>query len=405
MTRSNVELNPIRELEDNATPVAALLGVESRAILEALVSQVGGTLIDSKVVQVRYSPGAVCVVQYRVNVDWGRDQTSETFVASHGLETDGDVVQIEFDGLPISIWRYPQDPFLPGLVAASDPKRVANLLADLGAQKQQIRLRRRAYRPGRRAVIEAVAPKNRLFIKVVQPADVADLHARHRELAKILPVPNSHGWSEDQGLIALEAMGGRTFRKSLESGARRFPEPQLIVEMLDRFPSTGKRKRGPIENAAGHARLLKALVPDMSSEIDDIRESLSGATDVEPVGVHGDFHSAQLLVDGNRIVGLVDVDNAGLGQRADDYAGLIGQLSTSALVSARRKTINDYAEAALTTFERETDPVDLRLRIAAVVLGLSTGPFRVQRPTWPAQTRRRIGLARQWVDSAVHLRG
>jgi len=48
-----------------------------------------------------------------------------------------------------------------------------------------------------------------------------------------------------------------------------------------------------------------------------------------------------------------------------------------------------------------TDPVSLRLRTAAVVLGLATGPFRVQEANWPAVTERRIALSEEWVLSAA----
>jgi hypothetical protein len=46
------------------------------------------------------------------------------------------------------------------------------------------------------------------------------------------------------------------------------------------------------------------------------------------------------------------------------------------------------------------DPIDLRRRVAAVVLGLATGPFRVQRDNWPSATLQRIEMAERWLTSA-----
>ena len=46
------------------------------------------------------------------------------------------------------------------------------------------------------------------------------------------------------------------------------------------------------------------------------------------------------------------------------------------------------------------DPIDLRRRVAAVIIGLATGPFRVQVETWPTEVRRRLDLAERWVESA-----
>src|SRR5919106_738263 len=69
----------------------------------------------------------------------------------------------------VAVWRFPHDPALPGLAAACDEAAVANLLDETGLGGGPVRLRTRAYRPRRRAVIEAVGSRGRLFIKVVRP--------------------------------------------------------------------------------------------------------------------------------------------------------------------------------------------------------------------------------------------
>jgi hypothetical protein len=55
----------------------------------------------------------------------------------------------------IAVWRFPHDPYLPGLATAFDPAAVARLLRGYRLGDQQVRLTVRAYRPRRRAVIEA----------------------------------------------------------------------------------------------------------------------------------------------------------------------------------------------------------------------------------------------------------
>jgi hypothetical protein len=37
------------------------------------------------------------------------------------------------------------------------------------------------------------------------------------------------------------------------------------------------------------------------------------------------------------------------------------------------------------------------------VLGLATGPFRVQSADWPQETADRISIAEQWVQSALEV--
>jgi hypothetical protein len=51
-------------------------------------------------------------------------------------------------------------------------------------------------------------------------------------------------------------------------------------------------------------------------------------------------------------------------------------------------------------FDRAVDPALLRYGVAAVALGLATGPFRVLEPGWRATTARRVRLAEHWLASA-----
>jgi hypothetical protein len=64
------------------------------------------------------------------------------------------------------------------------------------------------------------------------------------------------------------------------------------------------------------------------------------------------------------------------------------------------RRVEDYAGGLLRIWDRMVDPTDLRRRVAAVVLGLATGPFRVQRDNWPSGTMQRIEMAERWVRSA-----
>ena len=392
-------------LSDPRVPIDLLLGHGSKAILDAVLTEVGAGTSEVKPVQVRYVPERSVIVQYQADVEWADHTSRETLVIASGVDVPDTTPQLEVDDNLVSVWRYPRDPFLPGLEAAVDPSRVRKLLADLGSPQPGTKLRRRAYRPGRRAVIEAVSPSARIFIKVVRPDRIAKIQSKHVTLAEHIPVPHSYGWSAELGLITLQAMAGKTLRSVLESGSRRLPEPEQILGLLDALPMPGDDDvvDGPVAAASGHARLLKAIAPDLAGDIDDILGAVGAANNDAPVPVHGDFHSSQILVRGAEIVGLVDVDSAGAGMRADDLAGLLGHLATLALTSSKRKSMSGYGARLIEEFDKHTDPRSLRLRTAGVILGLATGPFRVQENVWPAATKRRIELAMQWVNSAETL--
>ena len=52
-------------------------------------------------------------------------------------------------------------------------------------------------------------------------------------------------------------------------------------------------------------------------------------------------------------------------------------------------------------FDRLIDPSELRLRVAAAVLGFATGPFRVQHKNWRLETERRVSLAERWIAGEI----
>ena len=158
--------------------------------------------------------------------------------------------------------------------------------------------------------------------------------------------------------------------------------------------------RSPIERVARLGGLLSHLLPESSARISELVDEI-GADPVEPtVATHGDFYEAQLLVDDGAVVGVLDVDTFGWGRPADDPATMLGHLDVRRAAAGDPNPIEAYAGTLLRTWDRRVDAIDLRRRVAAVVLGLATGPFRVQRADWPVSTLRRIEMAGRWVESA-----
>lgn len=397
--------DPVRAVSDPELPAAEiLLGPGADPFLNSVLDTTGSRLRSYKVSQVHYVPSKSVTVQYRaevVSAD-GRPE-STTFVATSGLKVPDGVPVFAADGLEVAFWQFPNDPFLPGLASAADPARVSNLLERLGAPKESVKLSTRAYRAGRRAVIEASGETQRIFLKVVRPGNAAALQHAHASLAEHLPVPHTFGWSQDLGVVALQAMAGRTLRAALTARSSRVPKAADLVALLELLPQPGdtaKTVAGPHQRAAEHARLLKAVTPELGTRVRAIVERLSVVAEEPQVAVHGDFHSSQVLVNRNEVVGLVDVDTAGAGERANDLATIVGHLGTLALDSPARRDIENYGASLMRDFDLRTDPVGLRLRVSGVVLGLATGPFRVQLRQWPKVTERRVALAESWITSA-----
>ena len=145
-----------RPADPDLPELSLLLGPEAEDLLRGLLAELGARLVSSRIMQVRYVPGRSVTVQYRVEAEQhDGSKTREIFVASAGIEVPDHVPVLTADGIEIAVWRFPYDPFLPGLAPATDPDQIRGVLEQLGVKTDQVRLSTRAYRPGRRAVCRA----------------------------------------------------------------------------------------------------------------------------------------------------------------------------------------------------------------------------------------------------------
>ena len=109
---------------------------------------------------------------------------------------------------------------------------------------------------------------------------------------------------------------------------------------------------------------------------------------------HGDFHEGQLFVSHGAISGVLDIDTVGPGRRVDDLACLLGHLSSIQRMNTDQAArVNRLVGGWLPVFDRRVDPAELRLRAAAVIISLATGPYRGQEPDWQRETLTMINTA------------
>jgi len=391
--------------------LALLTGPDAGDVLRAALAGAGGELLSWRAGQVDHQPGRSSTVSYRAQVRWDDGRTTDERLAACTGSAPAGTLLLESGADRVAVWRFPHDPSLPALPAALDEAAVAGLLRALGLSSGLVRLRVRAYRPRRRAVVEAVGEGGgRLFLKVVRPSRVRALHERHRLLtAHGVPAPQSLGWTPD-GLLVLGALPGRTLRDALRAGSTPLPDGAAVLDLLDRLPSEladGPGRQSWLDRAPHYAAVVGASLPPVA---DRARELAAGITEVAGTGplaaVHGDLYESQLLIGGGGIAGVLDVDTAGPGERLDDLACLLGHLSVlSQLNPQRAGAIDLLGSRYAAAFEQVVDPVDLRYRAAAVVLSLATGPHRVQEDGWQEATVRRLDLVEQWIDRARALTG
>ena len=407
---------------DDALPsMSVLLGPGAGEVLAAAVADKGGRIESTRPRFVNYLPGRRIAVRYSARIAWPGGHTSDTTLVAterpNGPPSGS--IPVEVAGTTVGVWRWPNDPRLPGLRSAIDRTYVRGLLEEMGVAAGELKLNYRAYWPGRRAVIQAVIPSRKLsfdpaagrigraaaekllFIKVVRPREVEDLHRLHERLAATLPTPRAVGWSKQDGLLVLEALPGQTISGCL-SGDAPAPEPAELLELLRRlgeYDVDGEPRRTTAGKIANHVRLLSSVLPDQAERLERFAELYGEQRDQPLTTVHGDFHEEQVLVQGGRVSGLLDVDDVGPGQLVDDLALMVGRVRTRAHFAKRgRERAAEYEQRLLETFGTAVDPDELRHRAAGALLGRATAPFRSQMRGWRAEARERIQMAESWLE-------
>lgn len=387
-------------------PDLGLLLTHGQALIEAALDD--STTLESEIrpVQVRFVPSRAVVVQYSASVSIrGDERQVETFVASTGQSVPDQTAIVSYHGTDIAIWASVADPFLPGMRSVSRPRPAGRLLEQLGIDASELTLRRRAYRPGRRAVVEIRTPTDSVFAKIVRPSRVADLQRLHTSLARHAPIPASMGWSETSGIAMLQALKGSSLRDALATDTGSLPSSANLVDLLETMTHADAPTRSRpslVERARGHADFIAAITPDLALRAHRLAQAIDNAATPEATStIHGDFHASQIVVNSDTVTGLVDIDTVGPGEHTDDLANLLAHLE--ALASATPQLANRtrrYGAEITQGFDAITDPRQLRLRVAAALLGYATGPFRVQEHQWRASTDARLRSAEQWLAAA-----
>ncbi len=204
-----------------------------------------------------------------------------------------------------------------------------------------------------------------------------------------------------------------TLRDRLKSGHGAWPSPEAIDALLRLLAETGPDgwpgRASRTGDALAHAELLGTVAPGAVTALTALRRQLAASLDdvvarSGPV-VHGDLHEGQLLVDGSgAITGLIDIDDLGPGDPVDDPATLLGHLeyrsitATDPRLSAR---VHDHVVDLRDHFGAIHGTGPLELVTAAVLVGLATGPFRVQATGWAPMTMAVVDTARRWADRAA----
>ncbi len=401
------ETGSVPETMSTDDALTLLTGPDAGDLLSTAVEAAGGHLVQWSVRDVDHRPGDRTTTSYTTVVDWPDGRREETLGANSPVSGPVDGAMVTNGDHDVQVWRFPFDPELPALAAACTPAAVAQLFHDLGLDASDVQVRVLTYRPRKRAVVEATAGSRRLYLKVLRPRLVADVHQRHRMLTDAgMPVPRSLGYA-DNGLLVIEALAGDALGAALHGTTTAPVSAGTLTDLLDRLPpevADLPRRKAWSEHAMHYADVVAASSPALADRVAELAKRVESVVDDSDVGsepTHGDFYEAQVYVAGGDVTGLLDIDTLGPGHRADDLACMLAHLSVVASGTSAGSARTALVEWT-PVFERAVGRRELFARTAGVLLSLATGPFRAQEPDWQTTTELRVALAEHWAHAGVN---
>ncbi|MGC3953274.1 MAG: phosphotransferase [Propionicimonas sp.] len=387
---------------------ALLTSGAAGGLLEAAVDHAGGRLVSWSLDHVDANPPHSTTATYSAVVDWPYGRREELLGVSaraSGPVASDAAAEIFADGeREVAVWLYPQDPDLPGLARAAYAESMAQVCNDHRVFSRTVTpadldLHMVGYRPRRRAVVRVAAGDEAVYVKVLRARLFDDVVRRHRLLADAgVPVAPIAATTDDH-LLILRELQGVSLAQAVFDPAPPCTAEQLI-ELLDSLPASVAQleRRPPWSDAVHHyANVVAKAVPRLEERLGRLVDTI--AAGLAPVGLgheatHGDFHEGQVHVADGRVCGLLDIDTIGPGHRVDDLACLVAHLSTIQRMNPTQEArVHELVRTWVPVFDTRVDPTQLRLRSAAVIISLATGPFRGQEPDWERETATMIRSA------------
>lgn len=387
-------------------------------LLRTAVKHAGGVLQSWALDHIDANPQRSTTATYVASVEWPHGVRKELLGVSAragGLARTDERAAIFADGdREVAVWIYPKDPDLPGLERAAYPTEMAAVLNEYRVFPtpvgvDQIRLDMIGYRPRRRAVLKCTVttPPRVLYVKVLRERLFEAVKLRHDILLGAgVPAPPVLAATSDN-LLVLDELPGRPLARAIFDDEAPTTAERLI-RVLDDMPASAAalERRPPWAEAVDHyTRMVSQAMPVLAPKLDwmaeQIKQGLAGCAEGTEA-THGDFHEGQIHVRNGQVAGILDIDTVGPGRRADDLACLIAHLSTVQRMNTRQaERVHDLLRTWVPVFDERVDPAELRLRSAAVIISLATGPYRSQEPHWEQETQQIVDAAQALVKQVA----
>lgn len=327
---------PAETIDTSADIASFLVSDAAESIVSAAIESLGWVLLEYSADKPYVRPGAGVSVGYFVSAR-ATDRDFTTYLTASTEKIDNSEAVLTFEdpeGIitkPIYVWQFPNDPALPSLAQATNVESMREVWPDREGLEAAIVV----YRPTRRAVIEYKENGESFgFGKVLHPETAAELVRRTNAISQgDAPVPGII-YATDTGLVVSETVKGQPLSNLIAFE----PEQAIgkIAELeacLDAIPDAvlGLDKHASwTDRVDSYANSTKELMPAYADDVDRVRNWIASVVDNDKqptVATHGDFFEANILVDDDGKLTLIDLDHVGPGKRNDDWACMLAHVS------------------------------------------------------------------------------
>ncbi|MEE9230942.1 MAG: aminoglycoside phosphotransferase family protein [Acidobacteriota bacterium] len=409
-------------------------------------------LTGGKIVDVRYEPGAHCVLLYRLKfrnratrrstrqllsarllrVDECQTSPAQELLARYDARHKN-VIRTPMLYLPearMVTYSFPIDTSLPWLFDALDPSTMKRGLNRIWAQRKvqvrKVTLELLGYTPQARAtflyeVLSEAKDRGEPELRRL----VGKMHA-HKGPARLFASAWAL-WRAADGSVGLAPPVGYipSLRLTLQEqvhgqrlgGLASSPSFVKLVRQTARAIAAMHglslplpRRRTPQDEARVVHRwggVLTGIRPDLAWRAERLRDRLAAEIEAraQVAGpVHGDFHHTNVLVDGDHIT-LIDLDEIAYGDPLVDVGRFLASLRIPALRAFGNPSgLAEAGEAFLDEYLTLTPEDERRVRLfeAASLLTTASASFRIQRPGWEEEVTMFVEAAEQVFRKAGH---
>ncbi len=360
----------------------------------------------------RYKPGMNCLCRFRIQ-SGGQELTGyakayrDDAAAKLGMPRHpSDSGHREYPGRLLlrdhstELVFTPLDNKLKGLPQLLLPHRRSQIMRRLlgsDASQGQWSVEELNYKPERRFVgLVSNSAGRRVVVRIYRSTDYEIGRSKRTPTASEseLTLPQHLGKTRRRSALALDWLNGVSLASVLPAAPEHEQWIDALAHGLAIFhaqDTSGMPQRLPSDLAnktIANANMISWLAPSLTQQVEQVTSRLLATLPALPVGtalVHGDLHPKQVLLRG-RGIGLIDLDEAGRGDPAEDLGLFLAHLDRNSYWLGWSPDFADDAEEQLVTAYVAAGGVvdrrEIQIYRAAGLFGLLVHHFRRRDPDW-----------------------